>query len=80
LIVAAANDSVTLDRRLQANPLTISESIDDSGRGVRDGIKGSIGRVSIPHPRGSGIREAAKRDPAAPYHFIGGEDCEPGTL
>jgi len=23
LIVAAANDSVTLDRRLQANPLTI---------------------------------------------------------
>jgi hypothetical protein len=69
LIVAAANDSVTLDCRLQANPLTIL-----SVAFVTASKAGSAAQVSPDH-RGSGIRETAREDRALP--FIGGKTANP---
>jgi hypothetical protein len=67
LVVAAAHNGVTLDPCHRANPLAIL------GRGVRDGIKGSIGLVSIAD---QGCRRRKER-PRLTIHWW--EDCEPGT-
>ena len=69
LIVAAANDSVTLDRCSQANPLAIL------GVAFVTASKAASAAQVSPDHRGSGIRETAREDRALP--FIGGKAANP---